>query len=72
VAWVVDCALILTPLDWSRAESWFVFQKTGTWVLNSVVGVELAPAVEKRCVALNMPSMVSPQVAIELTWAAST
>ena len=36
---VVDSALIFTPFSCSSADSWLPFQKLGTWVANSFVGV---------------------------------
>ncbi len=36
---VVDSALIFTPFSCSSADSWAPFQKLGTWVANSFVGV---------------------------------
>ncbi len=39
VLWEVDLALTSTPFSWSSAESWLPFQKLGTSVANSVVGV---------------------------------
>jgi hypothetical protein len=36
---LVDCASIFTPLSCSRADSWLPFQKVGTCVANSFVGV---------------------------------
>ena len=48
------------------------FQKLGTWVANSFVGVALVSVCGKRTFIVNVPWTVSPLEEIDFTWPACT